>query len=61
MGAFATNGYGASSPNGYGLVAVALTKFVLTAVFLIVVLSATSKHNPVGFAGLTIGMCLTLI
>lgn len=61
LGAFATNGYGASSPGGYGLVAAALTEFVLTAVFLIVVLGATSKRNPAGFAGLAIGMCLTLI
>lgn len=61
LGAFATNGYGASSPSGYGLVAAALTEFVLTAVFLIVVLGATSKRNPAGFARLAIGLCLTLI
>ncbi|RZI60078.1 MAG: aquaporin Z [Pseudomonas sp.] len=61
LGAFATNGYGASSPGGYGLLAAFLTEFVLTAIFLIVVLGATSKRNPAGFAGLAIGMCLTLI
>lgn len=61
VGAFATNGYGASSPGGYGLMAAFLIEFTLTAVFLIVVLGAKSKRNPAGFAGLTIGMCLTLI
>ena len=38
-----------------------LIEFVLTAVFLIVILGATSKRNPAGFAGLAIGLCLTLI
>jgi aquaporin Z len=61
LGGFATNGYGAASPGGYGATAAFLTEFVLTAVFLIVILGATSKRNPAGFAGIAIGLCLTLI
>ena len=58
---FATNGYGALSPNGYSLVAVLLTEVVLTAVFLWVILGATSPKAPAGFAPLAIGLTLTLI
>lgn len=61
LGAFAPNGYGGSSSGGYGLVAATFTEFVLMAVFLIVMMGATSKRNPAGFAGLAIRMCLTLI
>ena len=61
IGGFATNGYGAHSPGGYSLTAALLCEVVLTAIFLIVILGATSKRNPAGFGGLAIGLCLTLI
>lgn len=58
---FATNGYGELSPDGYSLMAVAVTEIVLTAVFLWVILGTTSKKAPAGFAPLAIGLTLTLI
>ncbi|WP_291474471.1 MULTISPECIES: aquaporin Z [Corynebacterium] len=58
---FATNGYGEHSPDGYSLAAVIVAEVVLTAVFLWVILGATSKKAPVGFAPLAIGLALTLI
>lgn len=61
IGGFATNGYGAHSPGQYGLGAALLIEVVLTAVFLIVILGATTKHAAPGFGGLAIGLCLTLI
>lgn len=61
IGGFATNGYGEHSPGGYDLMAALLTEVALTAVFLLVILGATSRHATPGFAGLAIGLCLTLI
>ena len=58
---FASNGYGEHSPGGYSLVAAIVTELVMTFMFLIVILGATHKRAPVGFAGLAIGLCLTLI
>jgi aquaporin Z len=58
---FASNGYGAHSPGGYGLLSAALTEVVLTAFFLFVILGATSRRAPSGFAPLAIGLALTLI
>ena len=55
------NGFGAHSPQGYGLASVAIAEFLLTAVFLFVIMGATSKQAPAGFAPLAIGLCLTLI
>jgi aquaporin Z len=60
-GGFATNGYGTLSPGGYGVVAAFLIELVLTAGFLIVILGATSRHAPAGFAPIAIGLALTLI
>jgi aquaporin Z len=60
-GGFASNGYGAASPGGYGLGAALVTEIVLTAGFLIVILGATAKGQPAGFAPIAIGLCLTLI
>lgn len=60
-GGFASNGYGEHSPGGYGLLAAAMTEIVMTAVFLLVILGATSRKAPQGFAPLAIGLCLTLI
>lgn len=61
VGGFASNGYGAASPEGYGLVAGFVTEVVMTAIFLIIILGATSKIAPPGFAPIAIGLGLTLI
>ena len=58
---FASNGYGDHSPGGYSMLAGGVTELVMTFMFLIVILGATHKRAPVGFAGLTIGLALTLI
>jgi len=58
---FASNGYGAHSPGGYGLGAALLTEIVLTAAFLYVILGATDDRAPKGFAPVAIGLALTLI
>lgn len=60
-GAFATNGYAAHSPGGYGLVAAAFCEVVMTAMFLVVIMGATHGRAPVGFAPLAIGLALALI
>jgi aquaporin Z len=57
----AANGYGDHSPGGYGLAAGLLAEIVLTFIFLIVILGATSSTAPIGFAGLAIGLTLTLV
>ncbi len=58
---FASNGYGEHSPGKYTLTAAMLTEVVMTFMFLIVILGATHRRAPVGFAGLAIGLMLTLI
>ena len=58
---FAANGYGEHSPGGYSLVAGAVTELVMSFMFLIVILGATHDRAPDGFAGLAIGLALTLI
>jgi aquaporin Z len=58
---FASNGYGAHSPGGYSMTAALITEVVLTAFFLIVILGATDKRVPPGFAPIPIGLALTLI
>jgi aquaporin Z len=60
-GGFASNGYGEHSPGNYTLTAALLTEVVMTFMFLIVILGATHRRAPVGFAGLAIGLMLTLI
>jgi len=60
-GGFASNGYAAHSPGGYSLTAGLTAEIVMTFMFLMVILGATHKRAPVGFAGLAIGLCLTLI
>jgi len=60
-GGFASNGYGALSPGGYSLLACLVIEVVLTAGFLFVILGATAPSAPAGFAGIAIGLCLTLI
>lgn len=58
---FASNGYGAHSPGGYSLMAALLTEVVMTMFFLLVILGATDKRAPAGFAPIAIGLALTLI
>jgi len=58
---FASNGYGAHSPGGYGLAAALVCEVVMTMMFLVVILGATDKRAPQGFAPIAIGLCLTLI
>ena len=58
---FASNGYGAHSPGGYSLAAALLTEVVMTMFFLLVILGATDKRAPAGFAPIAIGLALTLI
>ena len=58
---FAANGFAAHSPGGYSLIAALVTEVVMTLMFLIVILGATHHRAPVGFAGIAIGLALTLI
>jgi aquaporin Z len=58
---FASNGFGAHSPGGYSMVAALVTEVVMTMFFLIIILGATDKRAPAGFAPLAIGFALTLI
>jgi len=58
---FASNGYGEHSPGGYSMTSALITEVVMTAMFLIVILGATDKRAPAGFAPIAIGLCLTLI
>ena len=58
---FAANGYGAHSPGGYSMGSGFIAEVVLTFAFLVVILGATARRAPAGFAGLAIGLCLTLI
>lgn len=60
-GGFASNGYGEASPQGYSMMSGFVTEVVMTAVFLIIILGATSKGAPAGFAPIAIGLGLTLI
>jgi aquaporin Z len=60
-GGFASNGYGEHSPGGYGMPAALTAEVVLTFMFLFVILGATDKRAPAGFAPIPIGLCLTLI
>jgi aquaporin Z len=58
---FAANGYGAHSPGGYSLLAAAVCEVVMTYMFLMTILGATAARAPGGFAGIPIGLSLTLI
>lgn len=58
---FASNGYGDHSPQHYSLIAGLLCEFVMTGMFVLVILGATSFRAPAGFAPLAIGLALTLI
>ncbi len=58
---FASNGFGEHSPGGYSMHAALICEVVMTAFFLIVIMGATDKRAPAGFAPIAIGLCLTLI
>jgi aquaporin Z len=58
---FASNGYGAHSPGGFSMQSAIVCELVMTAFFLIVIHGATHKRAPTGFAGIAIGLTLTLI
>jgi aquaporin Z len=58
---FASNGYGVHSPGGYSLPAALVTEVVMTMMFLLIILGATDKRAPQGFAPIAIGLGLTLI
>ena len=60
-GGFASNGYGEHSPGKYSLTSALVCEIVMSFMFLIVILGTTHKRAPVGFAGLAIGLALTLI
>lgn len=60
-GGFASNGYGEHSPGGYSLTAALVTEVVMTFMFLFIILGATDKRAPQGFAPIAIGLGLTLI
>ena len=61
IGGFASNGYGDHSPGKYSMVAALVCEVVMTFIFLLVILGSTDSRAPKGFAGLAIGLCLTLI
>ena len=58
---FASNGYGEHSPGGYSMTSALVTEVVMTMMFLFIILGATSKRAPQGFAPIAIGLGLTLI
>ena len=60
-GAFASNGYGAFSPDGYSMQSAFIAEFALTLFFLLIILGATDKFANGKFAGIAIGLGLTLI
>ncbi len=61
IGTFAANGYGQHSPGKYNLQSAIVTEFVMTFMFLIIILGATDSRSPAGFGGLAVGLSLTLI
>ena len=60
-GGFASNGFGELSPGKYNLTAVIISEIVMTFMFLFIILGATDEKAPAGFAGIAIGLGLTLI
>lgn len=61
IGNFAANGYGDLSPGNYSMISVLITEFILTLFFLLIILGSTYPKAPKGFAGIAIGLALTLI
>src|SRR6186713_3625196 len=61
IGDFAANGYGDHSPGKYNMTAAIVTEFVMTFMFMLIILGSTYEKAPAGFAGIAIGLGLTLI
>src|SRR6187397_393261 len=61
IGDFAANGYGEHSPGKYSMQAAIVTEFVMTFMFMLIILGSTYEKAPAGFAGIAIGLGLTLI
>ncbi len=61
LGTFAANGYGAHSPGGYTLTSALVVEIILSGFFIFIILGATSPRAPAGFAGIAIGLALTLV
>ncbi len=61
IGDFAANGYGEHSPGKYSMLAAIVTEFVMTFMFMLIILGSTYEKAPDGFAGIAIGLGLTLI
>jgi aquaporin Z len=61
IGDFAANGYGEHSPGKYSMLSGAVTEFVMTFMFMLIILGSTYEKAPAGFAGIAIGLGLTLI
>jgi aquaporin Z len=61
IGDFAANGYGEHSPGKYSMTAAIVTEFVMTFMFMLIILGSTYEKAPAGFAGIAIGLALTLI
>ncbi len=61
IGGFAANGFGEHSPGGYGMFSALIIEIVMTFMFLTVILGSIHKNAPKGFAGISIGLALTLI
>lgn len=61
IGSFAANGYGALSPGGYSMTSALVAEFLLTLFFLLIILGSTYPKAPKGFAGIAIGLALSLI
>ncbi|MDP5061517.1 MAG: aquaporin Z [Maribacter sp.] len=61
LGGFASNGFGEHSPGGYSMTSALVIEVAMTFIFLFVILGSTYTKAPRGFAGLAIGLCLTLI
>lgn len=61
IGGFAANGYGDHSPGGFNMMSALVCEVVMTFMFLLVIIGATDDRAPKGFAGLAIGLMLTLI
>jgi aquaporin Z len=61
IGDFAANGYGEHSPGKYSMQAAIVTEFIMTFIFMIIILGSTNAKAPAGFAGIAIGLGLTLI
>lgn len=60
-GGFASNGFGEHSPGGYSMSAAAVAELAITGFFIFIIMGATHRSAPVGFAGIAIGLALTLI